>query len=92
MLESFTAGTFAPRLHERFTLVDAGDPLELELVEVTELGAATPERRRPFSIVFRGPNGPTLPQRTFRLEHAELGAFELFLVPIGPGEYEAVFT
>jgi hypothetical protein len=33
-----------------------------------------------------------LPQRIFRLEHAELGAFELFLVPIGPGEYEAVFT
>ena len=92
MLESFTAGTFSPRLRERFTLVDAGDPLELELVEVTELGPATPERRGPFSLVFRGPNRSTLPQRISRLEHAELGTFELFLVPIGPGEYEAVFT
>jgi hypothetical protein len=40
----------------------------------------------------RGPDGPNMPQRTFRLEQAELGALDLFLVPIGPGEYEAVFT
>jgi hypothetical protein len=92
MLETFSAATFSPRLHERFTLSDSSGTLELELVDVTELGSATPEQRAPFSIVFRGPHSPSLPQRIYRLEHGELGAFELFLVPIGPGEYEAVFT
>ena len=66
MLESFTAGTFSPRLHERFTLLDDGDPLEVELVEVTELGTATGEQRAPFSLVFRGPSRPPLPQRIVR--------------------------
>jgi hypothetical protein len=37
-----------------------------------------------------------LPQRIYRVEHGELGAMEIFLVPIGPDEvahrYEAVFT
>jgi hypothetical protein len=91
-LETLTADTFFSRLIDRFALDDGGDGLELELVEVTELGAAMPERRAPFSIVFRALDGRTLPQRIYRLEHAELGALELFLVPIGPGEYEAVFT
>jgi hypothetical protein len=26
------------------------------------------------------------------LEHAEPGRLELFIVPIGPGQYEAIFT
>jgi hypothetical protein len=90
-LETLTADTFLSRLNDRFGL-DDGDGLELELVEATELGAARPGRRAPFSIVFRALDGRTLPQRIYRLEHAELGALELFLVPIGPGEYEAVFT
>jgi hypothetical protein len=37
-----------------------------------------------------------LPQRIYRIEHATLGAFDLFLVPIGPDaqglRYQAVFT
>ena len=39
---------------------------------------------------------PALPQRIYRLEHAELGGLDLFLVPIGRDAsgitYEAVFT
>jgi hypothetical protein len=46
--------------------------------------------------VFRGPQDVSLPQRIYRVEHAGIGAFEIFLVPIGPDEgghrYEAVFT
>ena len=52
--------------------------------------------REPFSVVFRAPATPVLAQMIRRLEHPELGAFELFLVPIGPDDvgmrYEAVFT
>ena len=49
-----------------------------------------------IAALFRGPMTPLLPQRIYPLEHAQLGVFELFLVPIGPDQhgmcYEAVFA
>jgi hypothetical protein len=49
-----------------------------------------------FSLVFRGPADAPLAQGTYGLEDAELGALELFLVPIGRDargfRYEAAFT
>jgi hypothetical protein len=92
VVETFTAETFAPRLHERFELVADDGRLELELIEVTESDAPGGERRAQFSIVFSGPEEPTFPQAIYRLEHPDLGAFELFLVPIAAGSYEAVFA
>lgn len=92
MLEAYTADAFARQLHDRFSFLDGNARVDFELVEVARLGEATSERRAPFSLRFRGPDSPTLPQRIYRLEHAELGALELFLVPIGPGCYEAIFT
>ncbi|HEY7066457.1 MAG TPA: hypothetical protein VII06_33600 [Chloroflexota bacterium] len=98
MLESFTFATFAERLGEAFR-AHAGDgpPLALELIEATDLsgGKAPADRRAPFSLVLRGPLTPLLPQQIYRLEHDALGAFDLFIVPIGPDahgmRYEAVF-
>jgi hypothetical protein len=67
------------------------------LVEAGVLPTSSPTGgRAPFSIVFRGPLDAVLPQCIYQLEHAAIGTFDLFLVPIGPdGEgmrYEAVFT
>ena len=102
MLEAFTIGTFAAHLGETFALrLDSATTLDLELIAATALSEATAsgrpsQRRTPFSIVFRGPLQPILPQRIYRMEHAAIGTFELFLVPVGPGErgmrYEAIFT
>ena len=96
MLEDFTVGTFSGFIGDAFGVhPDAGGPLDFELVSATALGE-TSERGRPFSVVFRGPGDVGLPQRIYRMEHSELGAFEIFLVPIGPDErglrYEAVFN
>ena len=103
MLETFTIGTFAAHLGEMFR-VHAGPekPLAAELIAATPLstgspGESTPSgRRMPFSIVFRGPGDCLLPQRIYQLEHEAIGAFPLFLVPIGPDQegmlYEAIFT
>jgi hypothetical protein len=98
MLESFELGTFEPHLGESFRIQKVDSSwAEVTLIEATALGegALAEGLRAPFSIVFRGPQNPLLPQRTYRVEHENLGAFELFLVPIGPdGEgmrYEAVF-
>jgi hypothetical protein len=63
----------------------------VELVEVTVI-PREPNGRAPFSLVFQGDPELTLPQRIYRVEHAQLGALDIFLVPIARGRYEAVFT
>ena len=94
MLEDFTVGTFSGHLGDSFRVhPEDSSTLDLELVSSTGLNEGS---ERPFSIVFRGPGDALLPQRIYRMEHAEIGAFEIFLVPIGPDEeglrYEAIFN
>jgi hypothetical protein len=75
-------------------------PIDLELVRATELSPASrssPESRQPFSLLFLGPPSDRyLPQRTYRLAHAQMGDLDVFLVPLGPVDrrmqYEAIFT
>ncbi len=100
MLESFTLADFTPRLGERFRLggdVDGRVVLDTELGEATQVGeVGSAGGRAPFSLVFRGPHHVVLQQRIYRVDHAELGTFDLFLVPIGPDRagmrYQAIFT
>ena len=93
MLETFTLDTFSGRDGERFRVeVEGHEPIELELAEVTDHGTPGANRRSQFSLVFRGPDEPLLPQGIYRVEHPEIGTFDLFLVPIAPATYEAVFT
>jgi hypothetical protein len=87
-LETLTADDFAELRGEMFRIASQ---FEAELVEVTEI-AREPGGRAPFSLVFRGGPDPPLPQRIYRVEHADLGAIEIFLVPIAADRYEAVFT
>ena len=87
MIEHLTAGTFAPHLHDEFRL----ESHPVALIEVTEI-PREPGGRAPFSLVFQGGPSPPLPQGTYRVEHPELGAIEIFLVPIAQDRYEAVFT
>jgi hypothetical protein len=98
MLEDLAYSDFFERVGEEFR-VTAGDGVAvLALIEVTDL--SRPEspspRRKPFSLVFRGPFRPQLVQRIWPLEHAAFGRLEIFLVPIGPDaegmRYEAVFN
>lgn len=91
-LETLVAADFAALRGERFRIVPHDAPsFEARLIEVTEI-AREPGGRAPFSLVFRGGPSPPLPQRIHRVEHDDLGAIEIFLVPIAPDRYEAVFT
>ena len=97
MLESLTHESFRPHLGSAFRAEYApATSAMLTLVEVTVLGGAATARRQPFSLLFRGPRAPVLPQRIYRLEHERMGALELFIVPLGPDgdglRYEAIFT
>lgn len=95
--------TFAECRARRFRLEagEGAEPVALELADVSPMGGkpAKGSNRRPFSVVFRAPEGQegVLPQQIYRLDNEELGELELFLVPLGPDEdgrmeYEAVFT
>jgi hypothetical protein len=98
MLETFTVASFAPHQGDTFIVrADEQVSLTMTLSEVTPLGTAPGDgsRRAPFSLLFHGPPAPVLPQRIYRLEHVAIGAFDLFLVPLGPDQvgmrYQAVF-
>ena len=98
MLEKLTYSDFFERVGEEFRVATSEVAVALVLSEVTDL--ARPEgpspRRKPFSLIFRGPFRPPLVQRIWPLEHSALGTLEIFLVPIGPDgqgmRYEAVFN
>ncbi|HEX7049912.1 MAG TPA: hypothetical protein VF188_06830 [Longimicrobiales bacterium] len=96
-LESFTSDLFAPHLDTTFRIrVDTATAIEARLIEVKERARHARADRTPFTLLFRGPADAALPQRIYAMEHAALGAFELFLVTVGPDahgmRYEAVFT
>jgi hypothetical protein len=98
-LEQLQSNDFSSYLNQAFTIrLDGVEPIELELVLVTERGKAfRPGTRQPFSLHFLGPvSTQYLAQHMYRLEHPELGALEIFLVPLGPEEgrmrYEAIFS
>ena len=98
MVEDFTVSTFSELVGAPFRLhLEDSSALDLELVSVTPalIHPGEARERAPFSVVFRGPTEPVLPQRIYRFESETLGSFELFVVPIGPDDngmqYEAVF-
>jgi hypothetical protein len=97
MLDNLKEETFARQLHTKFMLHPEPErTLELELIEVSSDGQRKTPGGESFSMVFRGPADPSLPQRTYRMEHGELGAFDLFIVPIRRDQdglyYEAIIN
>jgi hypothetical protein len=101
MLDRLASADFSPYVQQVFHLEreanDQAAPLELQLIEVAELGGpAGPSARRPFSLIFQQAQNIYLPQQIYRIAHPAFGQLDLFLVPIGPGQggmrYQAIFT
>jgi hypothetical protein len=93
---------FAERVGQDFRIdVDLTTSIVTVLMSATSLGGdANPDADASragsgFSLVFRGPVEPLLPQRTYRFVHDELAALDIFIVPIGRDDagvrYEAIF-
>jgi hypothetical protein len=94
-LSTTSKQAFAEQLHTQFRTGLAGtETMELELAEIVD--HPTVPDMECFSLFFRGPASPLLPQGMRKLEHAHLGAMELFLTPIAldpqGATYEAVFN
>ncbi len=86
----------AEHVGETFGVQTAAGERRLELVEVEVLPARETRddaiRTEPFTLLFRVADGEALPQGTYRFEHAELDAIDVFVVPNGPDRNEAVFN
>jgi hypothetical protein len=93
--ENLTSRTFFETLNSSYTIALPGHPaLTLELFEVEEKNYSP--RLDQFSLFFRGPVSPQIPQATHRLRHDVLGEVDLFLVPVGADAegtvYQSVFS
>jgi len=67
------------------------------IFSLTADDAVTVSLELSVSLLFiADPDAPSLSQRLYHLDHAGLGALDLFLVPIGPKngamQYEAIFN
>jgi hypothetical protein len=98
MSVELVTGTFEGHLGTSFngTPSQSGEPLELVLSSLAESPHARPDHPA-FSLFFDAADPDVREQQIFALEHANLGQFDLFLVPVGRTEsggvsYEAVIN
>ncbi|PYS98031.1 MAG: hypothetical protein DMF65_10670 [Acidobacteria bacterium] len=99
MTENLTEEVFAQNLNTKFRVrAEAPRPVELELVEVKGWTTRPEEQKglERFSLMFIGPADIYMPQQTYTLEHEQMGALDIFLVPTGRDErgfqYHAIFN
>jgi len=99
MSDMQTEAEYSRNLNTKFRLlVDAPQPIDLTLVEVTPRKVDSTEEQgmERFSAVFMGPREILLPQQIYRVSHPEMGEFDIFLVGLGQDpdgfRYEAVYN
>jgi hypothetical protein len=98
MLDKLTIDDFRGRVGETFAATaEGGATLTLTLRSADALYTPPGDQgRTPFSLEFTDEAQDHLPQQIVDVEHADLGSFPLFVVPLGPSpegmRYEAVFT
>ena len=92
-IQRAVASTFAEHLNSTFRLHHKPATTVLELVAVSD---GSTQGHVNFSLLFRGPHQPLVPQRIYPMEHDRLGRFDLFIVPVKRDAhglyYEAVFN
>ncbi len=97
MLEMLTIDDFRPHVGSIFAVAEPPAELRLERVAGVMESERAQLARQAFSLFFRGPAAPVLPQRIYAVRHPAIeGELGIFLVPVGRDatgvEYEAVFT
>jgi hypothetical protein len=100
-----TRATFALHVGDTFRLSLAPpDTLPITLIALNDLtvralpaaDGTPPPQGESFALLFRGPRTPQLAQGMYEFAHDQIGAFALFIVPVGADaesvRYEAVFN
>jgi hypothetical protein len=93
-LDDLNAKIFREQLHSQFKVQQyPNGTITLELIDVVESDLSP--KMELFSLQFRGPATPRIPQLIHTLEHDKLGRFDIFLTAIaGDAQgitYESVF-
>jgi len=96
MLEQITFESFKPLVGQTVEL-QAGDiAFQAKVESVRVLSQSGGGQRQAFSVEIQSHTKENHGQQIYRLSHSDLGAFDLFMVPIGVGEqgirYEIVFN
>ena len=95
MSDDLLSPAFSQHLNTKFRtrLADSREA-EFELIQVEN--RAAPSGYECFSLVFRAPRDAPAEQRIYQLEHEQMSATEIFLVPIRNEPngviFEAVFN
>jgi len=88
--------SFAPFVGERFEALPEDSSAviaSIVLVKAEPYPKASPETGRPFSLEFSAEEGEAdLPQGIYRLRTDRRDGDLIFIVPIGPRRYEAIFN
>jgi hypothetical protein len=101
--ERLTEENFSRYLNSRFRVYTSPlTAINLELINVKHLDststkhAAKTAKLDSFSVLFRGPRTTALESRTYRINHDQMGTFEVFISPVNDRKkerlYEAVFN
>lgn len=99
----FTEETFSAYLNTRFRIyISPVTRVNLELIKVkrwepsSDGKSAHDAKLDCFSVVFRGPRNVALESRTYKVEHDQMGSFDLFISPVDDRKkqrrYQAVFN
>ncbi len=95
MPEKLKKADFDPHLNSKFEITSKlSGKIEVELVQIDE---GNTDQTEMFSLLFKGPKDPVLPQDTHAVKHEKMGEFSLFLGPVIYKKqdgvyYEAIFN
>ena len=94
MSANYSYAAFAAQVHTTFWLATGGEPLPLELLDVSSLRCNAVYES--YSLELRGPADTYIPQASYRFEHEAIGPIEIFIVPTRQDQqglyYEASFN
>lgn len=94
-MHDITLADFSDLVHREFPVTTPAGRIIMTLTAATPLPGGIPGGREPFSLTFRAPAQPLLPQSMYTFEHPSRGPLAIFIVPIGQDRdgvtYEAVF-
>ncbi|MGI9518343.1 MAG: DUF6916 family protein [Pirellulaceae bacterium] len=95
-IDLFNSSLFRPRSGDTFFMRNDAQTVKMQLTEVEDLPPATrrPDlsiRQEPFSLIFKSDDA-SLEQGTWQVTHAEIETVEMFLVPVGFGEYQVIYN
>jgi hypothetical protein len=99
----YNKSTFAPYVNSEFRVrLNSSKAVAITLVGIEDFANSQETLRAVgdecFTLEFNGPASKTFTQQTYEVEHAALGRFSLFIVPVGmrTGKgaiaYEAAFN